>query len=169
MEQVFNYLELYSEYITLAIFLILIITLVSFIIVLRSLNKTKKRYRSLLKGVGNKNLEEIILSNAQKIEILEEMIKENDNRVEGFSKEISNTLRNFSIKRYNAFDGVGGEQSFSLALLNDEGSGFIITGIHGRDDSRTYAKPVTEGRSKYNLTEEEKIVLSSALYKNMKN
>jgi hypothetical protein len=169
LEQVFNYLELYSEYITLAIFLILIITLVSFIIVLRSLNKTKKRYRSLLKGVGNKNLEEIILSNAQKIEILEEMIKENDNRVEGFSKEISNTLRNFSIKRYNAFDGVGGEQSFSLALLNDEGSGFIITGIHGRDDSRTYAKPVTEGRSKYNLTEEEKIVLSSALYKNMKN
>lgn len=169
LEQIFNYLNLYSDYITLAVFLVFILALISFSMVLRSLNKTKNRYRALLKGMGNKNLEEIILNNAQKIEILEEMIKENDSRVEQLSKEISTSLKNYSIKRYNAFEGVGGELSFSLALLNDEGSGIIITGIHGRDDSRTYAKPIVEGRSKYTLSEEEKIVLSSALYKAKEN
>lgn len=169
MKQVFDFIELYSDYITLAILVLFIVSFISFLLVLRSLNKARKRYRILLKGMGDKNIEEIILSNAQKIEILEEMIKENDQRVESFSREIYNSLRNFSIKRYNAFEGVGGEQSFSLALLNDAGSGFIITGIHGRDDCRTYAKPIVEGRSKHNLSEEEKIVLSSALYKIEKN
>lgn len=167
MEQIFKYIELYSDYITLAILVLFIVALISFIIVVRSLHKTKKRYKSLLKGMGNKNLEEIILITVEKMEVLQEMIKENDARVESFNNELSHCLKNFSIKRYNAFEGLGGEQSFSLALVNDEGSGIIITGIHGRDDSRTYAKPVVDGRSKFALSEEEKVVLSSALYKKL--
>lgn len=169
MEQLINTLGLYSEYITFVILLLFIVAFIAFIMVIKSLNKTKKRYRSLIRGMGNKNLEEVILSNAQKIELLEEEVKENNNNLELLGEEINKCIKNVSIKRYNAFEGVGGEQSFSIAMLDEEGSGIIITSIHGREDARTYAKPIIEGRSKYTLSEEEKVILSSTLYKKVKN
>jgi hypothetical protein len=54
-------------------------------------------------------------------------------------------LQKTSLVRYDAFPGVGGEQSFSLALLDAEGSGIVVTGLYGRHDMRVYAKPVIAG------------------------
>jgi hypothetical protein len=54
-------------------------------------------------------------------------------------------LQRTGLVRYDAFPGVGGEQSFSLALLDAEGSGLVITGLYGRHDMRVYAKPVVAG------------------------
>jgi hypothetical protein len=51
-------------------------------------------------------------------------------------------------------------------MLDDNGNGIILSSIHGRDDARTYAKTVINGKSTYNLSEEEKRVLSNALNKN---
>jgi hypothetical protein len=165
LTQVTSILTAYYEYITLAILLLLIMTLVVFMGVIKNLNKTKKKYQTLLRGMSNKNLEELILENAEKIKYLEEQIKEYEKQFELIDESQRKFIKNMSIKRYNAFDGIGGEQSFSIAFLDDEGNGVILTSIHGRDDARTYAKPIMDGRSKYNLSEEEKIVLSSALYK----
>jgi len=169
MEQFLSLINLYSEYLIAAILLLFFMALISFFTVVRSLNKAKKQYQTVLKGMSNKNLEEIILGNAQKIEYLEEYMKESDLRLSRLSENLNLCVKNVAVKRYNAFEGVGGEQSFSIALLDDIGNGVILTGIHGRDDARTYAKPVGEGRSKYNLSEEEKLVLSIALNKGLKN
>lgn len=169
MEQLVDFLNLYSQYITLAVFGFFLLAFLTFIIVLNRLNQTKKKYRFLLRGMSNKNLEDIILENAEKISALEEDIQENSKRIDLLSESLNKFIKNIAVKRYNAFDGVGGEQSFSIALLDDEGNGVVLTSIHGRDAARTYAKPVIEGRSKYNLSEEEKIVLSSALYKKINN
>ena len=52
---------------------------------------------------------------------------------------------------------MGGNQSFSLAVLDQEGSGVIISALHSRDSTRVYAKPVVLGKeSKYSLSDEEK-------------
>ncbi|KJS87052.1 MAG: hypothetical protein JM58_05420 [Peptococcaceae bacterium BICA1-8] len=158
-----QFINIYSEYIIALVLLLFLVAFISFIIVIRSLNRTKKKYQTLLSGVGNINLEEIILSNAQRLNCLEEDVKENENKLLTLDERVDSCLKNPSFKRYNAFDGVGGEQSFSLALMDDNGTGLIISSIHGRDDARTYAKTIVAGKPKFNLSDEEKAVLSIAL------
>jgi hypothetical protein len=68
--------------------------------------------------------------------------------------------------RYRAFENVGSDLSFSISLLDNNNDGFIITGIYGRNDSTTYAKPIDKGLSRYDLSEEEKEVLEKAINKN---
>ena len=65
--------------------------------------------------------------------------------------------------RYDAFEDVGGRLSFSCALLDDQGSGVILTSINGRQETRVYAKPVTGGVSSHNLSLEEEEAIRRAL------
>jgi len=83
-----------------------------------------------------------------------------ENKINVVEKAAKKSIRKVGLLRFNAFHDMGGELSFSLALLDDKGDGFVISSIYGRDDARTYAKPVKEGRSTYNLSgEEEKAIL----------
>lgn len=76
--------------------------------------------------------------------------------------DVSNTLRNLSIVRYDAFGDVGGKLSFSLALLDDHADGVVISAIHGRNDTRTYAKSVTSGQCEQPLSPEEEQAIRGA-------
>ena len=76
---------------------------------------------------------------------------------------IKNSFQKTAIVRYNPFKDTGGNQSFSLAILDLDNNGFIITSMHSRESSRVYAKPVTKGRSTHNLSAEEIEVFSEAI------
>lgn len=65
--------------------------------------------------------------------------------------------------RYDAFEDVGGRLSFSCALLDDHGTGVVLTAINGRQDTRIYAKSVAEGRSAHNLSSEEEEAIAQAM------
>ena len=58
---------------------------------------------------------------------------------------------------------MGGRLSFSCALLDERGNGIVFTSINGRQDTRVYAKPVTDGASVYNLSLEEEEAIRQAL------
>lgn len=70
-----------------------------------------------------------------------------------------------SIVRYRAFEDVGSDLSYSIALLDNNNNGVILTGIYGRNESTTYAKPIDKGLSRYELSDEEKYVLKDAMNK----
>ena len=76
---------------------------------------------------------------------------------------IEAAVRHVGLVRYDAFEDVGGRLSFSCALLDDHGTGVVMTSINGRQDTRVYAKPVTDGRSAYNLSGEEEEAIRQAL------
>lgn len=65
--------------------------------------------------------------------------------------------------RYNAFDDMGGQLSFSVALLDARGNGVVITSINGRQDTRCYSKPVAGSTSQHNLTAEEQQAIHQAM------
>lgn len=68
------------------------------------------------------------------------------------------------LKRFNPFGDAGGDQSFTLALLDKKGSGVVLSSLHGRSGTRVYAKPIKEGSAvAYDLSEEEREVISLAL------
>ena len=65
--------------------------------------------------------------------------------------------------RYNPFSGVGSDQSFSIALLDGNNNGFVITSIYSREGNRVYGKSLKEGKSEYSLSDEEKKAISKAI------
>lgn len=63
--------------------------------------------------------------------------------VQALRGEAADALRHLAVVRYDAFGDMGGRLSWSLALLDDDGNGVVLTSIHGRSEARTYAKNVT--------------------------
>lgn len=76
---------------------------------------------------------------------------------------IEGSVRHLSLLRYDAFEDVGGRLSFSCAMLDDHGTGVVLTSINGRQETRVYAKPITEGTSTYNLSVEESEAIRQAM------
>lgn len=70
----------------------------------------------------------------------------------------------FGLLRYNPYEDTGGDQSFTVALLDMRGSGFVLTSLHARSQTRVFAKPITDGKSsKYRLSKEEEEVVKKAM------
>lgn len=88
-------------------------------------------------------------------EVLEKLVSEAHQEklnYQRFEKEfvslketIPDNLQKVGLVRYNPFPGTGGNQSFSLAILNGRGSGIVITSLHSREGTRLYTKPVRAG------------------------
>ncbi len=71
-------------------------------------------------------------------------------------------LQRFGLVRYDAFEEMGGQLSFSAAFLDDHGDGLVITSINGRTETRTYAKAVKALSSSHNLSVEEREAIAVA-------
>lgn len=73
-------------------------------------------------------------------------------------------MSRFGLLRYNPYEDTGGDQSFTVALLDMRGSGFVLTSLHARSQTRVFAKPITDGKSsKYHLSKEEEEVIKKAM------
>jgi Protein of unknown function (DUF4446) len=75
---------------------------------------------------------------------------------------VQSSLRHLAVVRYDAFGDMGGHLSWSMALLDDAGDGVVVTSIHGRSDSRTYAKNVSSWTANQQLSPEEEEAISFA-------
>ena len=76
--------------------------------------------------------------------------------------DVENSLRNLTVMRYDAYGDVGGKLSWTAALLDDNGSGLLLTSIHGRTEARTYAKSVADWTCDQQLSPEEGEALTHA-------
>lgn len=76
--------------------------------------------------------------------------------------EQAQALRHIAVVRYDAFEDTGGHLSWSIALLDDGGAGVLLTSIHGRNDARTYVKPVLAWSSEQALSPEETEAIGNA-------
>lgn len=99
-----------------------------------------------------KNLKELLRQ-------FEELKKE----VEKLRKQTISSIQKIGIVRYNPFSGVGSDQSFSIALLDGNNDGLVVTSLYARDGNRVYAKPIKNGKSEYSLSDEEKKAIGKAL------
>lgn len=76
--------------------------------------------------------------------------------------DLGQALRHVAVVRYDAFGDMGGRLSFSAAVVDDRGDGLVLSSIHARGESRTYAKGVVGGTSDATLTPEEQQALAAA-------
>ena len=83
-------------------------------------------------------------------------------KVDRLEEKNRQSISKIGVVRFNPFEGCGGNQSFSLAILDDEKRGAVITSLFSRDGNRVYAKPIENGQSSYPLSEEEKQAIEAA-------
>ena len=77
--------------------------------------------------------------------------------------DVTDALRHVAVVRYDAFGDMGGRLSFTVALLDDAADGVVLTSIHGRSESRSYAKGVKAGASEQSLSPEEQQAIELAM------
>lgn len=111
----------------------------------------------------------------ENLEDILDWIRKLEKKIEKISQELKNLKKesNFFIKkvgivRYNPFSEIGGNQSFSIALLNENNDGIIITSLFTREGNRVYGKPIKNGQSEYLLSKEEKEAIEQAKSENGK-
>jgi len=99
-----------------------------------------------------------------------EQLKKLDKSFDDLSQDLKNlkeenkrNLRKVGLVRFNPFKELGGDQSFSVAVLDEEDNGFVITSHYGREANRVYAKPVNNGKSSNSLSNEEKEAINKAI------
>lgn len=162
MEEIINE---FGPYIMIGLAALILILFILVIVLFKSLSKVESKYRKLTRGVNNKNLEEIILKYLDSVEETKKASEDVKELYEGIDSRIKDCVQKVSVVRYKAFDDVGSDLSFSLAMLDDNDDGILLTGIFGRDESTTYAKPIEKGISRYDLSEEEEEALNNAMNK----
>ena len=109
------------------------------------------------------NFENILLDHLGDIEAAIERVNIINEDVVNLKNQMDKCVQKCNIIRYNAFSETGNDMSFSIAMLDNFNDGVLITSIYGRNESVTYAKPISKGTSKYSLSVEEEMVLSRSL------
>jgi hypothetical protein len=128
------------------------------------IHKIKKDKKILFSGSKVCSLEEVILSQAKTLRLLDKDIQELFNISNQINSLASKGLYKFGMIRFNPFKDIGGDQSFSVAFLNGKNNGLVISSLFTREGNRVYSKSITEGKSeKYPLTEEEKEAIEIAI------
>lgn len=120
------------------------------------------RLKRIFAGIKAKNLEEVLVVAGKKLNELEETQAKIDKHLITIDERLNKSIRNVETLRFNPFVEAGGNQSFAIAFLNDEGNGVILSSLYARDRMSVFAKPVLKGKSSFELTEEEKKVLDKA-------
>ncbi len=134
------------------IFIVLLVWVISLSV---NLKRLRGQYTAFMDGAGVSDLETVITAIKERAQLGEQRQQEQTLQIEKLEQAIPKMNSRVGVVRYNAFGDGGHELSFSLALVNDELDGVVLSGIYNRETTYVYAKPLEKGRSAYALTPEE--------------
>ncbi|MFC4601334.1 DUF4446 family protein [Cohnella hongkongensis] len=145
---------------------VLLLVLVVWLAVLSSkLGKLKRAHQHLVGDTGVTNMEDVMRVVHERLSELDRKQSEQGRTMEQHERRLSSLKGRIGVHRFNAFSDSGSDLSFSVAFINEAQDGVVITGIHGREQTFLYAKPIDKGQSAYMLTPEEKKAISLAMQK----
>ena len=125
--------------------------------------KAVSHYRKLTEGIEKKHLQAVLEKILKDLGEEERKTREILKDLKRLEKENTYNIQKIGLLRFNPFSEVGGNQSFSLALLDGEDSGLVISSLHSREGTRIYAKPVKTGKAVgYRLSTEEVQAIKNA-------
>ncbi|NHN57227.1 DUF4446 family protein [Calidifontibacter sp. DB0510] len=132
-------------------------------LVMVRLRAIQRNFRVLWGGAQEgPDVANVIRAEHDRITSLDQRVTALSARIDGVTDHVAAGLRHVSVVRYDAFGDMGGRLSFSAAIVDDRGDGLVISSIHARGESRTYAKGVIDGGSELTLTPEERQALAAA-------
>ena len=152
-------------YIMLGCAVLSLVAIISLIVTLCKVKKLRRRIDDLTRGKDTESMEDIMLNFFKRIESLEEGEKVTRSDLKDIKKNLKITYQKTGLVKYDAFREMSGALSYSLALLDKEDNGVLITSMYSREGCYTYAKDIENGKCKLNLSEEEEEALKQAIAK----
>ena len=119
-------------------------------------------FKRLSKQIDRGNLVSVLEEIVRREKINAKGLEELRSKFFGLEGDVQFQIQKLGLVRFNPFKELGGDHSFSLALLNAKDSGVIITGLHTRERTRVYVKDIRRGKSGLELSEEEKRAFKKA-------
>lgn len=163
LDYIKNILSEYIVIIAAAGVTIVLILFIMNIISLVKISKLKKKYNSFMEGKDAESLEETIIARFRQVDDLKVNQELQNKDIEALKTNILKTYQKFGLVKYDAFNEMGGQLSFSLAMLDKKNNGFLLNTVHNREGSYTYVKEIFDGKSEINLSEEEEEALNKAV------
>ena len=160
--ELFERLGIDGSYLVLGALVGILILIILLLICLSKIGKLNKKYNAFMKGADGENLEATILQRFREIDKLNETTECLSEKIRIVNNTLLNTYQKMGIVKYDAFQEMGGKLSFSLALLDDEENGFVLTAMHTREGCYTYIKEIIKGESFVVLAAEERRALEEA-------
>ena len=148
--------------------ILLVLVIIMYIVTINlylNLSYLKKRYHKMMTGVDGANLERMLIGHIDETKAVAEenrRLKEENKRLDAL---LQLAITRVATVRFCAFEDMGSDLSYAVALLDSNNDGVVMTSIFGREDSRSYAKPIKGGKSEYTLTKEEETALKEAMSK----
>ncbi len=121
-----------------------------------------RKYRSIFKKTNSVSVDEVLLSLIHATEDLEAGAKQHEQVLSAHDARIRASIKRAEVIRFNAWDDIKGEQSFTTGFINENGDGVIVSSLYARDKTSIFAKTVTAWTTNQTLTEEEKQLLETA-------
>lgn len=147
----------------LIIFPVVSLALLLFCLILyRKLIYLTTRYKEFMADGNGASLEAGLRTIHSDIRDVSREVLANRERMRELAAILDTATRGIGVVRFNAFQDTGSDLSFAVAYIDANKNGVVISSIYGREESRTYAKPLENGNSHYQLSEEEQEAIRRA-------
>ena len=124
--------------------------------------RLSRRLERMTVGIEAESLPDMLSEVIERLHAGEHRTEMIEHSVAILQAKIPSCIQRFGMVRYDAFDNVGGQQSFSMALLDGQNNGVVLTSVYSRMDIRVYAKSIANGTASHPLSEEEEQALREA-------
>ncbi len=165
MNQLNTFLS-HTEYLFYGMIVLVVLILVLIVLLAVQISKTsklKKRLDKFVLGKDGASLEQDIAGLYEDNKFLKTSADKNKKDIRTLYKRMENAYQKMGIVKYDAFNQMGGQLSFSLALLDENNNGFIINSVHSTEGCYSYTKEIKNGESYISLGKEEEEALATAI------
>ncbi len=134
---------------------LVLLLLIGFLVQSARIGRAVRTYRELVRDQNGGTLHDRLVGSAEQAVRAGERMNEMEAMHSVIDQRTRRSLQHIGLVRYNPFDDTGSDQSFAIALLDDQRDGIVLSSLHGRTNTRIFAKPVADGGSPHNLSDEE--------------
>jgi hypothetical protein len=161
-ESLTQFLHENSDLIVVVLAAVTLLCVMGLLLLFARLARLNRLYRRLTKGTSGGNLEEVLhgyMGTVEEVAGASQSIRE---QIATLAERQRTCLNRVGVVRFDAFEEVGGEQSFAVVVLDSERNGLALSSVYSRSDVRVYAKHIRGGQPSHPLTREEEQALAQA-------
>ena len=151
------------SYLFIAAFALILLLLIIAIVHTVRLSKLSRRYKKFMSGKNAKSLEQDIEGIFEDNKFIKASTEKNRKDIQSLYRKFEGAFQKVGIVKYDAFNQMGGQLSFSLALLDENDNGFILNSVHSTEGCYSYTKEIKKGICEISLGDEEKKALDIAM------
>ncbi len=139
-----------------------VLSAIAILVIMAWIFITEKRLKRFFMGSKAKDLEDTIIALGNDIAQLKKAKDMAEKDIANINTKLKKSIRGLETKRFNPFPDQGGNQSFAISMLNEDGDGVVLSSLYARERMSVFAKPIKNNKSEYELTVEEKEVLEKS-------